>query len=50
MKLTTWNEIQEMLDVEEVQTLVENIVDSPNEDNVLCFARFIIETYIESQK
>lgn len=54
MKAPTWNELQEMFNTEEafgtISEMVENLADSPNEDNFLCLARVIIETYIESQK
>lgn len=50
MKAPTWNELQEMLSTEEISEMIECLVDSPNEDNFLCLARVIIETYIESQK
>uniref|UniRef100_A0AB39C277 Uncharacterized protein n=1 Tax=Klebsiella phage PMBT63 TaxID=3229739 RepID=A0AB39C277_9CAUD len=54
MKAPTWNELQEMFNTEEafgtISEMVENLVDSPSEDNLLCLAQFIIETYIESQK
>ena len=47
-------ELQEMFNTEEafgtISEMVENLVDSPSEDNLLCLAQFIIETYIENQK
>jgi hypothetical protein len=54
MKAPAWNELQEMFNTEEafgtISEMVENLADSPSEDNLLCLAQFIIETYIENQK
>lgn len=50
MKTPSWNELKEMLDTEEVSEMIENLVDSPSEDNFLMIARKIVETYIESQE
>ncbi|AIX12064.1 hypothetical protein ACQ46_gp093 [Citrobacter phage Moon] len=50
MKTPAWNELQEMFENEEVSEMIENLVDSPTEDNFLMLARAIIETYIETQK
>ena len=50
MKAPTWNELQEMFNTEEafgtISEMVENLVDSPSEDNLLCLAQFSAEVKI----
>lgn len=45
MENVDWNLCVEISD--EVETEIENLIDSPSEDNAACLIRSIIEKYLE---